>query len=76
MEKTPFNYYLPHLVVVFLNYFSHTQYSQNHIGNQLYSHQIGTKLIAILRDPSQRLISWHSILYFERDMESFICDAI
>eukprot|EP01084_Bolivina_argentea_P265239 449500_1 len=61
MEKTPFNFYLPHLALVFLKYFSSTNFGTSLINNQLYHHSIGTKLIGILRDPTKRLISWHSM---------------
>ena len=61
IEKTPFNYYLPHLAFAFGQYFSSTLYSKYPIGNILYSHKMGTKCLAILRDPCKRLISWHSM---------------
>ena len=55
------NFYLAHIAIVFARYFGSTQFGHYSIGQQLYSHTVGTKFIAILRDPSRRLISWHSM---------------
>eukprot|EP01083_Nonionella_stella_P096572 271521_1 len=52
VEKTAFNYYLFHLALVFRRYLSSTQFNHN---------RRGTKMLAILRDPGRRLISWYSM---------------